>query len=250
MLLSENKNMATERLRGVEPAALALTALGFSELEALAYLFLLRGSPATGYRVARGVGRTAANIYNTLESLEARGAVMLEQGEPKVYRAVPPDELLGAMEASFATRRAQADLALKSLEARSSDERVYRLSTPEQVFERCRTVLRTAVHVVLLDAFPGPLQVLLPELQAAADRGVRVAVQAYQPVLLPGVEVVLSYQSDAVRSRWAGEWINVVGDALVQVQALLEPGCGAVRTPPGATAPSWPSSITRACWAN
>src|SRR6185369_9415584 len=99
----------------------ALVPFGFTELESAAYTFLLRESPATGYRVAQGIGRAVANTYKAIESLRLKGAVMIEQAEGKLIRAVPPDELLGSLEAEFSRRRRSAARALSSVTAAPED---------------------------------------------------------------------------------------------------------------------------------
>ena len=98
-----------------------LVELGFSEGEAAAYVLLLQHSPATGYRVARSIGRSFSNAYQILELLERRGAVLVETGERRLYRAIPIEELLDQMERAFKTRRRQAAEALKEVPVRGSD---------------------------------------------------------------------------------------------------------------------------------
>ena len=200
-----------------------LVALGFSELEAEVYVFLLRESPATGYRVAQAIERTAANTYKAIEALEARGAIMVEESESRLCRAVPPRELLGGLEATFKRHRTQAAETLSEVVTDYSDDRVYQLKTPTQVLERCRTILADARQVVLVDAFPKPLENLQSPIAEAVARGVRVAILAYEKVEVPGATVVLNHQAPVVRSRWAGHWVNIAADSAEHVNALMTP---------------------------
>jgi HTH-type transcriptional regulator, sugar sensing transcriptional regulator len=200
-----------------------LVALGFTEIEAEAYIFLLRESPATGYRVAQGTGRTAANSYKALESLESRGAVMSEEGETRNYRAVPSDELLASLEKLFTKHRERAAHLLTRVRADHSDDRVYQLRTPSQVYERCRTILDSARQVVLLDIFTEPLAQLREAVERAAARGVRVAMLVYEPIVVAKAEVVLNHQASKVRGRWSGQWVNLAADSAEQVHALMTP---------------------------
>jgi sugar-specific transcriptional regulator TrmB len=75
----------------------SLVSLGFTPLEAEVYVCLVQDSPATGYRVAQAVGRPVAGIYKTIESLANKGAVVLDDGESRLCRAVPPAELLARL---------------------------------------------------------------------------------------------------------------------------------------------------------
>ena len=200
-----------------------LVALGFTEIEAAAYTFLVRESPATGYRVAQGIGRTAANCYKALESLETRGAVMSEEGETRNYRSVPADELLRGLEKVFAKHREQVAQLLAQVRPDLADDRVYQLRTPSQVYERCRVILDSARHIVLLDVFAVPLAELLESVEQAIIRGVKVAVMVYEPTDLPKAEVVLNHQANIVRARWSGQWVNLAADSAQQVHALMSP---------------------------
>ena len=93
----------------------ALTTLGFTETEAGLYCQLLRGGPATGYRLARAVGKAPANVYQALAALAQKGAVLTDEGEPKTFRAARPDEVLAALASGFETRRSAAEDALARL---------------------------------------------------------------------------------------------------------------------------------------
>ena len=79
----------------------ALQTLGFSALEASIYSFLLTESTATGYRIAQALGKPVANTYKGIQALQAKGAVLVEDGSTRLCRAVPPDELMGQMERAF-----------------------------------------------------------------------------------------------------------------------------------------------------
>src|SRR5438067_8708876 len=114
----------------MEPTAAgieALAELGFTELEAQIYAFLLQESPATAYRIAQGTGRLPANTYNAVESLQAKGAILVDEGTNRHCRAVPPRELLALLQRRFDERRERATKALAELESSSPDERVYQL---------------------------------------------------------------------------------------------------------------------------
>src|SRR4051812_35804269 len=112
----------------------ALVALGFTGLEAEVYAWLLGESPATGYRVAQALGKPAANTYKAIESLQQKGAVLVEDGESRLCRAVPAEELLRQAERGFAEKRAAAARALSELRGPGGDERVYTIRTADQVF--------------------------------------------------------------------------------------------------------------------
>jgi len=207
---------------------MSLVPLGFTELESSAYLFLLRESPATGYRVAQGIGRPVANTYKAIESLRDKGAVVVESTEGKLIRAVPAKELLRRIESDFDRRHKRASQTLSSVVRPHDDDAVYRLAGIDQVYERCRAMLRRTASVVALDLFPAPFRLLRADIERCVARGVMVAMQVYEPIVLRGAEVVVNARAPRVLSRWSGQWINVARDSAEHLVALLNPEADAV----------------------
>lgn len=199
----------------------SLTVLGFTDLEAEVYVSLIKESPATGYRVAQSIGKAAANVYKAIESLQQKGAVLVDEGANRLCRAVPAEELLAQLERSFQRRRLEAANALASLRAAPEDDRVYQLQSVEQVFERCCRMLESCEKVAILDLFPKPLEELRAKIEETARRGIRVLVKAYEPAELAGVDVAVHPQGRLTVRRWPGHWLNVVTDGREHMLAFL-----------------------------
>lgn len=198
-----------------------LLALGFTETEARTYCELLKLGRATGYRLAQSVGKAPANIYQALASLSAKGAVLLDEAEAKSYRPVPPKDLLAAMETDFAALRAAAVQALTPLYTPTDDDHLYQLKSASQVIEAARRLIADAQETVLFDLFPGPLEALRPELEAARRRGVVVAGRSYERPS-PKETLVLAWQGpNTLFARWPGQQVTVVADARAHILALL-----------------------------
>ena len=198
-----------------------LVELGLTSLEAEIYVSLLQESPVTGYRIAQALGKPAANTYKAIESLERKGAVLVDEGANRLCRAVPAAEFLGRLERAFRSRREEAVQALSRLQGAPEDDRVYQLRSPEQVFERCRTMLERAQQVAILDVFPAPLEEIRAEIERAAARGVKVALELYAPASVEGDEMVLQPRAPAVLARWPGQWMNLVVDGQEHLLAYL-----------------------------
>ncbi len=206
-----------------------LVELGFTPLEAEVYVCLLTDSPATGYRVAQVLGRPVAGVYKVLESLAARGAVVVDEGGSRLCRAVPADELLGRLEREFSRRRTAAAAALSEVRPSGEDDRVYQLRTAEQVMERCRAMLARSQVSALVDLWPGPLETLRGDLSAAAERGVRVSAQVYSPAEIAGVDVVETSLSPERLEAFPRPWVFLVSDAAELLLAFLSPEGDGVR---------------------
>ncbi|HEU4754089.1 MAG TPA: helix-turn-helix domain-containing protein, partial [Armatimonadota bacterium] len=213
----------------IEGGVGALTALGFTPLEAEVYSFLLQESPATGYRIAQALGRPVANTYKAVEALQGRGAVLVDESATRQCRAVPAVELLAQMESGFRERRRRAAEALQSVAQPAEDHRIYQLTTSQQVWERCRAMLERARKVVLLDGFPLPLAELRPDLERAAARSARVLVKAYAPVAIAGAEVIQNPNPEKMLSQYLGHWIVLFIDGSELLLAALSPDGEQVR---------------------
>ena len=95
-------------------ALASLRDLGFNDLEAEVYMFLLPSEPITAYRIGRAIGRPTANVYKAVESLARRGAVVIEEGEQRTCRAVPVVDLTKQLERAFRESLDRAKGALMS----------------------------------------------------------------------------------------------------------------------------------------
>jgi sugar-specific transcriptional regulator TrmB len=206
-----------------EPCVQSLVAFGFTALEAEVYVFLLQESPATGYRVAHGIGKPVANTYKAIASLQAKGAVLVEEGSNRLGRAVPANELLGRLDRQFQENRQRAAQALATLRASPDDDRVYHLRTSDQVLERSRQMLAGSEQVAVLDLFPGPLEQLRTAITQTAARGILTLIKAYEPAQIERAQVVVHPRGHTILQRWPGQWLNLVTDGRESLLAFLTP---------------------------
>lgn len=205
----------------VPPATDTLTALGFTETEALVYCELLKGSPATGYKLAQAVGKAPANTYAALSALAQKGAVMVDEVGGKAFRAVPPAELLAALAGTFEARRAAAAEALQRLAPPAEDDGIYQLKSADQVMQRAQAMVEGARQILLFDLFPEPFEALRPALDRAAARGVTVAGTTYGAAADRPATFIVARGADYVARRWPGRQVMLVADAREHLAALL-----------------------------
>lgn len=208
----------------------ALTALGFTELEARIYCALLTSGPATGYRLAKLVGKAPPNVYQALSALARKAAVLVDETEPRTWRAARPAELLAVLGGTFAQRQEEAQRRLSSLATAPADDRIYQITDPDQVVERARAMLAGARDIVLFDLFEAPLAILRDPLEATAARGVTVAGLVYGPTSpMAGVTVRPAAGASVARDRWPGAQLTLVVDAAEHLVALMTPAMDGVR---------------------
>jgi len=71
-----------------------LTPFGFTPTESLAYSGLLENGPSSGYALARTLSLARANAYQALRGLVSKGAAVVVNEDPQVFRAVQPTALM------------------------------------------------------------------------------------------------------------------------------------------------------------
>ena len=196
----------------------ALECLGFTGLEATTYLHLLRTSPSTGYRVAKETGRTFSTVYRVLEALERKGAVVLDDGEAKLYRAVPTADLVRQMKSKVEGHGTQLIEASRQIPISELDDRIYQLKTPDQIFEKARVLLLESRERVLLEISPGPLEVLRTVIEETGARGVDVTVRLYAPDTIANARCIQSTHGRELHGYLRPEWLALFVDG---VQFLL-----------------------------
>ncbi len=200
----------------------SLLKIGLTPLEAEIYIFMLRESPVTGYRVAQALGRPAGNVYKSLEALQDKGAILsASEGDNRVYRAVSIDEFVRTVEGEFRDAASHARRSLRQLTESPPDNRVYELANGPQVIERCRRMLLEAKTFALLTLCPHPLDELLDELAATASRGVLVAVKVFESVDIPGVRVIVDPRGIAAVESGPGQWLFATADGASMLHALM-----------------------------
>lgn len=199
----------------------SLCELGFTELEAAVYAYLVENSPATPYRVAQEINKPVANTYKAVKSLSQKGAILIDETKNRQCQAVSPDELLRKIKHTFLNYHQTAADALSQLKPTGIQEMIFSLDTAEQVFDRCRKLIEQSENIILVDAFPQTIKILKPWLEAAAKRKISVVAQVYESIKIKRVEIVNFPMADFMLNRWHGQWLILVVDAAEYLFAYL-----------------------------
>jgi sugar-specific transcriptional regulator TrmB len=195
--------------------------LGFTSLESMIYIFLVEHSPATGYKIAKGIGKPVANVYKAIESLHNKGAILIDDSTTRLCRAVAFEELLDNLKTRVETLSHEASTELRKLTSSQSDNKIYQLQSTEQVFARYRSLLSTCQRVVILDLFPLAVELLRESILEASKRGVKITLKVYEPVKMPGVKLEFGYDGKTTVQKWPGAWANGVFDGQEYLLAFL-----------------------------
>lgn len=204
--------------------------MGLSAAEAEVYAFLVRHSPATGYRVAQALSRPVGAVYKAIESLEDKGALYTcEDDGNRVARAAAPAEFIARLR-----RRLDDDaLALEALAEEADldepDDLLYRLRDRDATLERARSLIQDAQSFVLASACPVFVDELGPAFEAAADR-VPVAVKTFAPSTLRAAQILEDPRGLRAVESGPGQWLHLVSDGRVFLHALFSDDGAELRT--------------------
>ena len=188
------------------------TGLGLTQLEAETYVFLLQESPASGYRIAKGIGRSFPSTYKALISLQEKGAILVDEGSSRLCRAVSPEEFLDQIEHRMRRQRDKALAAVRELPRSPRDTRIYQLTSVDQVYERCRQMLRECEERALVELFPGSVSILREPIEETAARGIDITARVYQQEILAGVRMVQSPFGSETLRMLRSEWLAILID--------------------------------------
>jgi HTH-type transcriptional regulator, sugar sensing transcriptional regulator len=159
---------------GLDELIQRLQALGFAQYEARAYCALLQKSPANGHEVAKTAGIPTSKVYETLERLRTKGAVLVQRSEPTLWAPVPHRDLVGRLRQDMESTFSAVEQGLAQLGHEQDTALTWSLSGRGHVVDSMRRAIDRA-RERLAGAIPaGPLGELAPALRAAAERGVTV----------------------------------------------------------------------------
>ena len=195
--------------------------LGLTEAEAKAYVYLVKNSPATGYGISKEIGQPKGTTYRVLESLKAKGAVVTEGSSEGLCSAIPPGEFLEQLDSRFRKIKKLASDAARELQPEPPGDRIYVLTSVEQAYERCRTMLKKSRSLAFLDLHPDAVAELRSTIEETVKRGVRVVMETYAPTDLEGVWTAANPIAPDLMAHWPLRWICVCTDGAEQLVAAL-----------------------------
>jgi len=200
-----------------------LTELGLTNLEARIYILLLQQSPLSGYRVAKILGRSVPNIYNTLSAMSQKGLVMSSLDRTtNIYVPTPLEEYLEQYSSKAAAIVEKTRKIFRKIDFSEdqSPPAIYNMKNTEQVLERTIMLIEKAQGTISISADRFPLLLLSAYLSEASKRGVNVLVNSYVALEIPGCDVV-HWKRRKERKQWPGNLLIIAADAREMVTSFF-----------------------------
>lgn len=164
-----------------ERAVEALLELGLTEYEARCFVALSRVPQGTAKDVSRIADIPRSRVYDSIERLQRRGLVNVQQSKPRQYQAVSKQIALDHLREEYRSRIDVVDQTIGEIESPSQDDGgTWEVADHEHVLSQVVTLIDTAEEDLFYLAADEALfeTDVLEALRKAADRGVELTVEA------------------------------------------------------------------------
>lgn len=158
----------------------ALQAVGFNGYEAKAYRALLSlAAPANGYEVARAAGVPTSKVYETLQRLAEKGAVMVSRSDPITYVAVPHRDLTARLRERTKAVLATVESELEAIPQAGEPGLTWTVAGTDNILDLMMRAIERAKRCIFAALWDIELARLAPALEAAHKRKVELQVAVY-----------------------------------------------------------------------
>ena len=192
-----------------------LQQMGLTEYEAKAYVALIKYPDSNGYELAKHSSVPRAKIYEVLDSLQRKGAVLANSIDGRqVHRALPYRDLLGRFQSAIGRTVAALESELARVAQPTQSNSLYTVTGEEQTLQLAREMLNSARTRLLITGFPEDLTALLPELRVAEERGVTIHVLSFGDAEY-GLKNVFHHSvtgAQYLQVAAMGRWLAVIRD--------------------------------------
>lgn len=162
--------------------------LNFTSLEAQIYFSLLEHGAQSGYQLAKTIQLSRPSIYNALEHLYGKGAVLRLPDKSSTYTAENPAVLFPKLQHVYKQTAQKAATELTQLFHTQKQERFLNFSGLDTAIFKTKELLRQAQSEVYLNA-DFDLHCFEQEFTQLHQKGVRVLVFSFQEMNMDGLEV-------------------------------------------------------------
>lgn len=159
---------------------LKLEQLGFSSYEAKAYYALIRKHPANGYEISKIAKIPSAKIYDTLNRLKIKGAIVESVTETGRYYPVPSETLLAKLKQEFTAMIQDLESQLKQTEPLPDIDVTLNFSGHETFVEKAISVINNTNTSLLVSIWPDEDVLLNGAIAKAKQRGATVVAGVFR----------------------------------------------------------------------
>lgn len=152
----------------------SLKKIGFTQQEAIIYIYLCKNGELTGYEAAKLSGISRSNAYASLSSLVDKGYAYIIEGNVSKYIAVPKKELILNAEREF---QETINVIQEHLEFNTASQEPYITITGENhIINKLKNIIDSSEKRFYISCSNDILTILQIELKNAIDKGLKVVI--------------------------------------------------------------------------
>lgn len=206
--------------------------LGFSEYEAKAYITLLRFNPVTGYELSKHSGVPRSMIYQTLQRLIDKGAVLPIMGQPVKYMPTNAQDLLEGFRAKYNALVESLNEDLAQLDSVADYSYFWNLKGYTSIVDKTKELIMDTKDSLYLSAYNEEIKHLEPQLLDVYDRGCKIEILSRGEVDLPIPNIYPTPDRIQDEDKKLGRWLTIISDLKVVLigEGLPDNECIAVWT--------------------
>ena len=168
ILLDKGTSSGNRTTMSIQNNSTLLKQLGFSSVESDIYITLLEHGELTGYQIAKHLGIARSSVYPGLDSLYAKGVIILIPGDTSIYTAVDPEKVISRLKKNFHDSAESVLKSLRTISKNKSENRFLNIEGFENIKATAREIISQAKSELLINTDYG-LEILKDELAAAIN---------------------------------------------------------------------------------
>ena len=189
-----------------------LEKLGFSSNEAKVYGTLIKHKVLNGYEIAKLSGIARSLVYEVINRLVAKGAVIRIDGEPNFYKPIEYQDLIRSIKEENEKNIACAERELQQLATENADvDYVMNIVGEEKYVAKAKKLIDSAQAEISLSIWREPFGVLRSNIENAISRGVKVYIFTFESILVEGA-TVYSYNINDVSTLFPYRRTTIIID--------------------------------------
>jgi HTH-type transcriptional regulator, sugar sensing transcriptional regulator len=189
-----------------------LEKLGFSSNEAKVYGTLIKHKVLNGYEIAKLSGVARSLVYEVINRLIAKGAVIRIDGEPNFYKPIEYQDLIRSIKEENEKNIACAERELQQLATENVDvDYVMNIVGEEKYVAKAKELIDSAQAEISLSIWQESFEVLRSNIENAISRGVKVYIFTFESISVAGA-TVYSYNINDVSTLFPYRRTTIIID--------------------------------------
>lgn len=156
-----------------------MSTFNFSPYETRAYCALLQKSPMNGHEVSKTAGIPPSKVYETLQRLHQKGAVLIYHSESTLYSPVPYQDLLARLRQHNEDTLQEIEQELGQLKQESNESLTWSLTGTANIIDVMKRIISRSTRCIYAALWDQELAELANALKQAHNRGVELQIAVY-----------------------------------------------------------------------